>query len=96
MQSETAGFTVFEVSMHKNYGKHRPGQIDKSWLGCVVQVLRNVYPNSANVDKDLIASIAQPATHPYAAEVFYRIITGSGQSLNSLLDRIEAPLFLLW
>lgn len=65
--------------------------------GCEVQVLRSVYSNDQkNVDSQLVASIVAPAQHPNAAEVFYRVITGRGQSLNSLLDRMQAPLFLLW
>eukprot|EP00884_Botryococcus_braunii_P018020 jgi/Botrbrau1/4901/Bobra.118_1s0015.1 len=62
----------------------------------IEQVLRNVYPDDQNIDNDLVASIVAPAQHPNAAEVFYRIITGSGQSLNSLLERLDTPLFLLW
>ena len=44
-----------------------------------------MYVSKNNVDDDLVASIVRPAQDPKAAEVFYRIITGSGASVDSLL-----------
>ena len=60
---------------------------------CIMQV----YHNPASLDEDLVQSIAIPAQDPNAAEVFYRIITGSGKPMNRLLDKLDAmPLLLLW
>jgi pimeloyl-ACP methyl ester carboxylesterase len=61
------------------------------------QVLGQVYVDKTNIDDDLVASIALPARHPDAAEVFYRVITASGTPMNRLLARLPAtPLLLLW
>ena len=56
-----------------------------------------VYADPTNVDDDLVLSISQPAaSSANAPEVFRRIITGSGTSINRLLRRTQAPLLLLW
>ena len=56
-----------------------------------------VYSDPTNVDDDLVLSISQPAaSSANAPEVFRRIITGSGTSINRLLRRTQAPLLLLW
>ena len=56
-----------------------------------------VYSDPRNVDDDLVTSIVQPAeSSGNAPEVFRRIITGSGESINRLLRRTRAPLLLLW
>lgn len=51
-----------------------------------------------NIDADLVTSIANPAQNPNAAEVFYRVITASGESMNSLLGRLHqgTRVLLLW
>lgn len=60
-------------------------------------VLMQVYADPTNVDDDLVLSISQPAaSSANAPEVFRRIITGSGISINRLLRRTQAPLLLLW
>lgn len=60
------------------------------------QVLQQVYISKDNIDQDLIDSIALPAQDSNAPEVFYRVITSQGESINSLLQKIQAPIFLLW
>lgn len=64
----------------------------------VRQVLNQVYIDPTNVDDTLVQSICRAADDPNAAEVFYRVITGSGNSINSLLARLDnkMPLLLLW
>ncbi len=59
--------------------------------------MAQVYHCDDSIDDDLVRSIALPAEDPNAPEVFYRIITGRGQPMNRLLDRLEGmPLLLLW
>ncbi|KAK9844137.1 hypothetical protein WJX81_005602 [Elliptochloris bilobata] len=61
------------------------------------QVLNQVYLNKDTLDDDLVDSIAQPANAASAAEVFYRVITGSGTSINQLLASLNGlPVLLLW
>lgn len=56
-----------------------------------------VYSDPTNVDDDLVESIVQPAaSSANAPEVFRRIITGNGTSINRLLRKTRAPLLLLW
>ena len=63
---------------------------------CALSIAQ-VYHNPASLDEDLVQSIAIPAQDPNAAEVFYRIITGSGKPMNRLLDKLDGmPLLLLW
>lgn len=67
----------------------------------IKQVLKSVYVNEDRIDDDLVRSIAIPAEDPNAPEVFYRVITAKGQSVNKLLDRIKTAtsppdVFLLW
>ncbi len=42
-----------------------------------------------NIDDDLVSSIVDPAQDPNAPDVFYRVISSSGASINSLLQRIQ-------
>lgn len=67
----------------------------------VQSVLRNVYPDSTNVDDYLIESIIRPAGDPNAGEVYYRLITQfmlspSKVTLNDILEKLSCPLLLLW
>lgn len=67
----------------------------------IEQILKQVYPtNEGNVDEELVKSIQFPSQDPNAAEVFYRVITknGSGPTVfvDDLLQKMEAPLLLLW
>lgn len=66
----------------------------------IEKVLRMVYASDANIDRDLIDSIVQPATDPNAAEVFYRInsnsSTGPSLTVNDLLKKLDIPVLLLW
>ncbi len=57
-----------------------------------------VYVGQDSIDADLVTSIATPAQNPNAAEVFYRVITASGESMNSLLGRLHkgTRVLLLW
>jgi pimeloyl-ACP methyl ester carboxylesterase len=60
-------------------------------------LLCQVYGDLRNIDDDLIDSISAPAADPNAPEVFFRVITGSGSSINRLLKKIDdVPLLLLW
>ncbi|KFM28036.1 Haloalkane dehalogenase [Auxenochlorella protothecoides] len=61
-------------------------------------VLKQVYVGQDSIDADLVTSIATPAQNPNAAEVFYRVITASGESMNSLLGRLHkgTRVLLLW
>jgi len=68
----------------------------------IKQVLGSVYSHDAsNVDDALVESIAQAATHPNAAEVFYRIVSKTASSkvyLDDLLAELApaTELLLLW
>lgn len=54
-----------------------------------------VYVSQLNIDDDLVSSIVDPAQDPNAPDVFYRVISSSGASINSLLQRIKVwPLLL--
>ena len=54
-------------------------------------IYMQVYSDPRNVDDDLVTSIVQPAeSSGNAPEVFRRIITGSGESINRLLRRTHA------
>lgn len=51
----------------------------------------------SHVDDELVTSIVRAAQDPNAAEVFYRVITGGGSSINSLLAKLDGmPLLLCW
>ena len=51
----------------------------------------------SHVDEELVTSIVRAAQDPNAAEVFYRVITGGGSSINSLLAKLNGmPLLLCW
>ena len=67
----------------------------------IKQVLQQVYPvYPERADDILVASIQQPAQHPDAAEVFYRIVSRNGSGpptyVDGLVDALEVPLLLLW
>ena len=67
----------------------------------IEQVLRQVYPKRPDmVDQELVESIKYPSLDPNAAEVFYRVIKknggGPGVYVDDLLERLEAPLALVW
>ncbi|GMH39958.1 hypothetical protein BSKO_07862 [Bryopsis sp. KO-2023] len=66
----------------------------------VKQVLDRVYINTDSVDDELVRSILLPAEDKRAAEVFYRIISGttseSRASVDSLLRELKVPLYLVW
>lgn len=56
-----------------------------------------VYVSSANIDQELVTSIVDPAQHPDAPDVFYKVITGNGRSVNELLRSLDdMPVLLLW
>lgn len=48
-----------------------------------------VYVSKDNIDDDLVTSIVQPAQDPNAPDVFYRVISSSGESINSLLRSVK-------
>lgn len=52
-------------------------------------LLLQVYVSKDNIDKDLVDSIVLPAQDRNAPEVFYRVITSRGESINSLLQKIK-------
>jgi pimeloyl-ACP methyl ester carboxylesterase len=67
------------------------------------QVLMQVYArDSTNVDDALVASIAHPASHPNAAEVFYRIVSRNAVTPSTTFDVLLGALspatdvLLLW
>lgn len=69
----------------------------------IKQVLMQVYAfDSSNVDDALVASIAHPAAHPDAAEVFYRIVSRNAvapsTTFDALLDALSpaTDLLLIW
>lgn len=51
-----------------------------------------------NIDQELVTSIVDPAQHPDAPQVFYKVITGNGRSVNELLLTLpeDMPVLLLW
>ncbi|GAB4823102.1 hypothetical protein N2152v2_010148 [Parachlorella kessleri] len=89
MMDQVSSFTKRNMVLASFYYAKSPMRIR--------QVLRQVYHCPASLDEDLVQSIAIPAQDPNAAEVFYRIITGSGKPMNRLLDKLDGmPLLLLW
>lgn len=67
------------------------------------QVLMQVYArDSTNVDDALVTSIAHPASHPDAAEVFYRIVSRNAVTPSTTFDVLLGALapatdvLLLW
>lgn len=64
----------------------------------IKSVLNQVYSvDPSHVDDELVTSIVRAAQDPNAAEVFYRVITGGGSSINSLLAKLDGmPLLLCW
>ncbi|CAD7694801.1 unnamed protein product [Ostreobium quekettii] len=74
------------------YRAKRPGRIR--------QVLETVYLSKANLDEDLVRSIALPAEDPAAAEVFARVVNTTAfqerVSLDSLFAQMDTPMLLLW
>lgn len=69
-----------------------------SWFcsPCKGYAALQVYYDDRNVDDDLVRSIVLPAENPNASEVFYRVISATGSSVNSLLGELQVPLMLLW
>ena len=55
----------------------------------VMQVLKRVYADPANIDDELVQSIALPANDTNAAAIFYRVIVGWGEPVNNLLGRLK-------
>lgn len=49
-----------------------------------------VYVDQTNIDDDLVESIYRPALDPNAAEVFSRVITAEGKSVNKLLRQVRS------
>lgn len=64
----------------------------------IMSVLKSVYVSPQNLDDALVASIVDPAQHPDAPEVFAKVITGNGKSVNELLRALPegTPVLLLW
>lgn len=42
-----------------------------------------------NIDVDLVDSIVLPAQDSNAPDVFYRVITSEGESINALLQKLQ-------
>ena len=51
-----------------------------------------VYVSKANIDDDLVNSIVDPAQDPNAPDVFFRVISSEGASINSLLQKVKVHL----
>lgn len=67
----------------------------------ILSVLKSVYVSSVNIDEELVTSIVDPAQHPDAPQVFYKVVTGNGRSMNEILGTLDAlpeefPVLLLW
>ena len=56
----------------------------------LISLVSQVYVSKLNIDDDLVSSIVDPAQDPNAPDVFYRVISSNGASINSLLQKIKA------
>lgn len=59
----------------------------------LIQTLVQVYVSRANIDDDLVSSIVDPAQDPNAPDVFYRVISSNGASINSLLQKVKVRIY---
>jgi pimeloyl-ACP methyl ester carboxylesterase len=66
----------------------------------ITQILRQVYVDNTNIDDELVESIYRPSLHENAPEVFYRVISRSGNkrqvTMPDLLEQASCPLLLCW